>query len=116
MTQIKPNRQVGQCEIDLLLALIKTAEGGAMEGKESIVLRLFWADQIEKLRMKMARQMVKHLESIGQTAGITTRQMADCFDLRKIATLLTTELMADIIESEYGIKLTSSNRSVKVGA
>ena len=115
-THIKPNRQIGAAEIDLLTALVQTAEGGAMESTESIVLRMFWQDQIIKLRTKMARQMIKHLQSCGQTTSLTVSQMADSFDLRRVVLLLTNELMTSIIEQNYGIRLSSSHSRQKAGA
>ena len=116
MTQIKPNRQIGAADIDMLIALVKTAEGGAMEDADSIVLRMFWQDQIEKLRMRMARQMIKHLQSSGQTTSLTVKQMACQFDLRTVVGHLTSELMTSIIESDYGITLSSISARQTVGA
>ena len=116
MTQIKPNRQIGAADIDMLIALVKTAEGGAMEDADSIVLRMFWQDQIEKLRMRMARQMIKHLQSSGQTTSLTVKQMACQFDLRTVVGHLTSELMTSIIETDYGITLSSISARQTVGA
>lgn len=112
--QIKPNKQFNSSVVDLLTALVQTAEGGSMESSESQVLRMYWADQIDKMRLKMARRTIKQLPLIGHSTNQTVRQIADGYDLRKVVLMLTTELMVSIIESDYGIKL-SSNQSAQVG-
>lgn len=115
-THIKPNRQIGQADIDMLIALVQTAEGGAMESTESIVLRMYWVDQIDKLRMRMARHTIKHLKANGQTTSLTINQLAVMFDLRTVVLNLTTELMTSIIEQNYGIRLSSIHSRQKAGA
>ena len=113
---LKANKQIGQADIDLLIALVQTAEGGAMESSNNIALRMYWVDQIDKLRMRMARHTIKHLKANGQTTSLTVNQLAVMFDLRTVVLNLTTELMASIIESDYGITLTSISARQKVGA
>ncbi len=113
---LKANKQIGQADIDMLIALVQTAEGGAMESSDNIALRMFWVDQIDKLRMRMARHTIKHLKANGQTTSLSVNQLALMFDLRTVVLNLTTELMASIIESDYGITLTSINARQQVGA
>ncbi len=113
---LKANKQIGQDDIDMLIALVQTAEGGAMESSNNIALRMYWVNQIDKLRMRMARQMINHLKASGQTTSLTVKQLAYQFDLRKVVVNLTTELMASIIESDYGITLSSISERQKVGA